>query len=72
MKNKEPKIETWMFRSKYEYVTLFFTILIVLLFGFLLSTINFYITITAFVIGVALIKLQQAQYMGNAIKIDRD
>jgi Zn-dependent protease with chaperone function len=72
MENNELKIESWMFRSKYEYISLIFTIFLVLLFGFLLSTINIYITLFAFVMGVVLIRLQQAQYIGNAIKVDEN
>lgn len=63
------EIKPWMFRSPNEHWALLFSIFLLLIVGFVLSTFNLYLAIGAFVIGLLYVRLQHAQYLGSAIKI---
>ena len=62
-------IEAWMFRSKYEFVSLFISILLLITVGVILSTFNLYIVVGLFIVGLIYIHLQQSQYLGSAIRV---
>ncbi len=64
------EIKTWMFREENEILYLVITLLIVLITGIVILQINFYVSIVLIVLGFILIKLQQAQLIGNALELN--
>lgn len=62
-------VESWMFRVPNEFLALFFSLLLLLALGILLSTLNFYIVLAALILGLIYVRLQQAQFLGNALRI---
>jgi Zn-dependent protease with chaperone function len=62
-------VKAWMFRSKNEFLSLFFSIALLLVIGIILSTINFYMVVGLFFAGLIFIHLQQAQYLGSAVRV---
>lgn len=69
MINYDSNVDTWMFREDNEVLYLVITILIVLTIGFIIANINIYIVIFGLVAGLLLIKLRQAQLIGNALEV---
>ena len=63
------KINTWMFREKNEFLFLLFSISLVVIIGYIAASLNWYIAISAIIVGFIYIKLQQAQLIGNALEI---
>jgi len=63
------KVETWQFRVPGENVALVFGIILSAIIGIIASTLNPYIFALLLVYGLLMIKLHQANYMGNAIKV---
>jgi len=66
---KEGTIESWMFRVPYENIALILTLTILFLISFFLYTFNIYIFILLLVGALIYVHLQQAQYLGNAIRV---
>lgn len=63
------QIESWMFRVPNEYWALFFSITIFIVISAALSLWNLYVYLVLLIIGIIYIQLQQAQFMGNAIRL---
>jgi len=63
------QIEPWMFRIENEHLALFFSFLLVLIIGIVFSYFNLYLFIGLVIGAVIYIRLLQAQYLGNAIRI---
>lgn len=64
-----PKIEPWHYRVSGENFTLILTLIVLLILGYLFSTLNVYLVLILVFLGLIYVHLQQAQYMGNAIRI---
>jgi len=67
--SKTNKIEAWMFRVPYEHLALLLTLLILFLISISLYVFNIYIFILLAVGAIIYVSLQQAQYLGNAIRV---
>lgn len=67
--NRLEKVEAWMFRVPYEHFALILTLLILLVISILLSVFDIYVFILLFIGVVVYVNLQQAQYLGNAIRV---
>lgn len=65
----ENEIGAWMFRVPNEYLALFFSIAVLIIISIILSLWNLYIYLALLIIGIIYIRLQQAQFMGNAIRV---
>lgn len=64
------RIESWMFREKYEMLFLIFALLTVILLGLLIADYNLYLFVSAVLFGFFYIKIQQSQLIGNALEIN--
>lgn len=72
MTENEPnniKIEPWMFRTPNEYWALFLSVLLLITISSIFSLLNIYIFALAFVSILIYVKIQQNQFMGNAVRI---
>ena len=63
------EIRTNMFRVRYEYIALLISVAILITIGIVLSTINVYLFLLLLVLGIVYVQLNQAQFLGNAIRI---
>jgi Zn-dependent protease with chaperone function len=63
------KIEAWMFRVPNEFFALFFSLIVVSLVAYLFSTLNVYFLVITIFGLLIYIRLQQAQYLGAAIRV---
>lgn len=63
------KVETWMFRVDGENLALFLGISFTLILAYIFSTINFWIFVFLLVVGLIYLKLNQAQQLGNSIRV---
>jgi len=69
---QDQQVEAWMFRVPHEYFALFITLLILFAISFFLYTFNIYIFLL-FLFGVVIyIQLQQAQFLGNAVRVHKN
>jgi Zn-dependent protease with chaperone function len=62
-------VEPWMFRVPYETLALLFTLLILFVISFVLYSFNITTFLLLLIGTVIYVQLQQAQYLGNAIRI---
>lgn len=67
--NYNQQIEAWMYRVSGEYAALFFSVLILLILGFVFSWINIYLLLIVLVGGIVFVRLNQSQYLGNSIRV---
>jgi len=67
--NRQEKVETWMFRVPYEHAALILTLLMLVVISVVLSVFDVYIFILLFIGVIVYVNLQQAQYLGNAIRV---
>jgi Zn-dependent protease with chaperone function len=65
-------IEPWMFRVPGEFINLIISLLLVLLTSIFLASLNIYLFLFFLGLGLILIKFQQIQYMGNAVRVHED
>ncbi len=63
------QINSWMFRVKREYVALIFSLFLIILAAILLSTFNVYLFVGLAVLGLLIVRMQQARYMGNSVRV---
>ncbi len=69
---QDQQVEAWMFRVPREHFALFITLLILFAISFFLYTFNIYIFLL-FLFGVVIyIQLQQAQFLGNAVRVHKN
>lgn len=64
-------VKPWMFRVGGEYFALIMSIVLLLLVGFVFSTIDLYVFIFLAIGAIVYVQLHQAQYLGNAIKVHK-
>lgn len=62
-------IEPWMFRTSGEYLALLFSISLLIILGIIFSTFNLGFFFLLLLMGLLYVKLLQAQYMGNAMRV---
>lgn len=67
--NKANKVEAWMFRVPNEHLALILTLLILLGISFFLYSLNIYVLLLLSFGVIIYVNLQQAQYLGNAIRV---
>lgn len=67
--NYNQQIEPWMYRVSGEYTALFLSVLILLILGYAFSWINIYLLLALLIGGVVFVRLNQSQYLGNAIRV---
>jgi len=66
---QDQRVDVWMFRVPYEHFALFTTLLILFVISLSLYTFNIYIFLF-FLFGVVIyVQLQQAQFLGNAVRV---
>ncbi len=65
----EMEIKSSTFRVHYEYFSLLISVAILIAIGIVLSTINVYLFLLLLVLGIIYVQLNQAQFLGNAIRI---
>lgn len=65
----DQQIRPWMYKVASETPALIFCILLLLLISYIFSLFNLYALIGLVVIGLIYVRLNQAQYIGNAIKV---
>jgi len=63
------RIETWMFRVPYENFALLLTLFILLTISLLLYLFSIYVFFLLTIGAVVYVQLQQAQYLGNAVRV---
>lgn len=68
----ENEIEAWMFRVPHEYLALLITLLTLLLISLLLSIFNIYVFLLLLIGAIVYVHLQQAQYLGNAVRVHKN
>ncbi|MGI5826774.1 MAG: M48 family metallopeptidase [Patescibacteria group bacterium] len=62
-------VESWMFRVPNENVFLIFSVTALLAFGIAFSLLNIYIFAFLLLSAVVFIRLHQAQYLGNSVRV---
>lgn len=62
-------VEPWMFRVPNETLALLFTLFVLFIISFILYTFNIYTFLLILIGTITYVQLQQAQYLGNAIRI---
>jgi Zn-dependent protease with chaperone function len=62
-------VETWMFRYPGERFSLFVCIVLTLIVGAIFSYLNIFVVVGLAVMALIYVRLNQAQYMGNAIRV---
>lgn len=70
--NLNEKIEPWMFRVSGEFFALIVCLILLTILGIWFYSINIYLFLFIGVGGLLYVKLSQAQYLGNAIRIHND
>ena len=70
--SKQDKVESWMFRVPYEQFALLLTLIIILGASFLFYTFNIYLFILLAIGVIIYVRLQQAQYLGNAVRVHKN
>lgn len=66
------KIESWMFRVPYEGLALFVTLVVLFLISLFLYTFNIYTFVFVLLGTILYVQLQQAQYLGNAVRVHKN
>ncbi|MCD8485144.1 M48 family metallopeptidase [Candidatus Woesebacteria bacterium] len=67
--SKSGKVEVWMFRVPNEHFAFILTLIIIVIISILLSIFDIYVFILLFIGVIVYVNLQQAQYLGNAIRV---
>ena len=66
---QDQRVETWMFRVPYEHFALLITLIVLFAISVSLYTLNIY-AFLLFLFGVVIyVHLQQAQFLGNAVRV---
>jgi len=66
---QDEQIEAWMFRVPYEHFALLLTLFILFTISLLLYVFNIYVFFLLIIGAVVYVQLQQAQYLGNAVRV---
>jgi len=66
------KVEAWMFRVPYEHLALIVSLTIIIIASYVLYTLDLYLLILILVGVVIYVRLQQSQYLGNAIRVHQN
>lgn len=66
------QVEAWMFRVPYEHFALLITLFVLLSISFLLYTFNIYVFLLLLIGVIVYVHLQQAQYLGNAVRVHKN
>lgn len=69
---EKQKIEPWMYKIKGENFALFVGICLTIIIGYLFSTINIWLFIGLLIVGLIYLKLNQAQQLGNSIRVHKN
>lgn len=64
-------IKTWMYRAPGEYFALFISLLFIIGVSYIFYYINWFVFLILVVGAVVYVQLNQAQYLGNAIRVHR-
>lgn len=65
-------VKAWMFRAPGEKLAFLITLLVLFLISFLIYSLNIYVFFSLLVGTVILIQLEQAQYLGNAVRVHKN
>lgn len=63
------RIDPWMYRLPGEFFFLLLSLTILLLVGWVFSLVDFYVFLFLLILGLVYVRLQQAQYMGNGLRV---
>ncbi|OGG14027.1 hypothetical protein A2773_05765 [Candidatus Gottesmanbacteria bacterium RIFCSPHIGHO2_01_FULL_39_10] len=67
--DSDKRIDPWMYRLPGEFFFLLLSLTILLLIGWIFSLVDFYVFVFLLVVGLVYVRLQQAQYLGNGLRI---
>lgn len=69
MHDDNDAISPWMFRKKGETFSLFLSLGILIIFGYIFSLIDFWVVIFLLLGVVVYVQLEQARYLGNSMRV---
>lgn len=69
MKDQHGSVSSWMFRVSGEWFALAASVLVLVFVGWLFSVLDVYVFFGVLLLGLVYVRLQQAQYLGNGVRV---